>query len=235
MTLLRVIVWSAALSLLARDATTQTLALRIENGLVTLDADNVPVADILARWTELTGLNVLTTNGVPPRVAVTVKVAGISEREALQTVLRDSSGYIMGERRNPLTGAVTIDRLLILPSSASAAVPVNAPSVIRPQQPFVRRGRTASGDVEMPVPAPAPPDVEATFELTPAVPIADAPPAVAAPSSPFGNSRGAARPGVMTPPPEAPPAPPTTRQGPPPGAPQQPAPNDGAPAPNPAP
>ena len=46
-----ILVSSAVLSLLAAgEVAAQKLSLRVEQGLVTLDADNVTVDEILARW-----------------------------------------------------------------------------------------------------------------------------------------------------------------------------------------
>ena len=216
-------------------ASAQSLALRIEKGLVTIDATNVTVDEILARWTAATGLNVVSKSGVGSDVPVTVRLSGVSEREALQTVLRDMSGYIMGERRDPLTGLVTIDRLLILPQSGAQATASTVPRVAPGgrRNPFVRGTPTPPAVAETFVAPPA--ESETPVELAPAPgrsgsagpgrligsgpgavldltgagePNVDpsletAPPAPAAAPSPFGNSRGASRPGEMTPPPPA--------------------------------
>jgi len=91
------------------------------------------VDDILARWSKITGLTVVSQNGRGSRVPVTLHVSGVSEREALGLVLRDLSGYIMGERQDPQTGAIRIDRLVIL--TDSAAKPSDAGPPARRQPP----------------------------------------------------------------------------------------------------
>ena len=140
----------ATLSLLAglsHSATAQSLSLRLDGGAVTLHAANVTVDEILARWSKTTGLTVVSD------IPVTLDLSGVPERDALRLVLRDLSGYIMGEKRDPLTGAVRIDRLVILPDSAA-----RAPEV----QPPVRRRAAAP---------PVPVDVsnEVPHELAPTV------------------------------------------------------------------
>ena len=157
--------------LVAGDAAAQKLSLRIDKGLVTLDAENVTVDEVLARWIDTTGLNVVSKNGVGSDVPVSLHLEGVPEREALATVLRDLSGYIMGERRDPVTGIVTIDRLLILPQSAAQATA------------FVERrpGRAsvpaASSPVELaPSVLPSPePEPANTFVLESGVELAPAP------------------------------------------------------------
>jgi hypothetical protein len=229
MNLRSILVFSAVMGLLAAStADAQKLSLRIEQGLVTLDAQNVTVDEVLARWAAATGLNVVSKHGIGSDIPVTIQLSGVSEREALRMVLRDLSGYIMGERRDPQTGVVRIDRLLILSESA----PQVAAPTGRPRSP-IRRGVPPPPVVETPAVA-----VEAT-ELAPQPEIGAAPgagragrligsgpgamldftggvpnedPALEAetrantpPAStnPFGNSVGAARPGEMTPAPPA--------------------------------
>lgn len=114
----------------ARPAGAQELSLTLDAGrAVTLHATNVTIDEILARWSKTTGLTVVSQNGHGSDIPVTVHVSGVSEREALGLVLRDLSGYIMGERRDPQTGAISIDRLVILPDSAARAT--EAPALAR--------------------------------------------------------------------------------------------------------
>src|SRR6187402_1384165 len=115
-----VFVFSAVLGLLAAsDTAAQKLSLHIDGGLVTLEADNVTVDEVLARWVDTTGLNLISKSGLGSDIPVSLHLEAVPERQALAMVLRDLSGYIMGERRDPLTGIVTIDRLMILPQSAA--------------------------------------------------------------------------------------------------------------------
>jgi hypothetical protein len=141
-------------------ANAQDLSLTLDGGAVTLHATNVTVDEILARWSKTTGLTVVSQNGHGSDVPVTVHVSGVTEREALGLVLRSLSGYIMGERRDPQTGAVSIDRLVILPDSAARAS--EAPALAR----------------RWPVPAaPAPVEVVQPVDEEPTelAPVVDAP------------------------------------------------------------
>jgi len=102
----------------AGEASAQKLSLRIERGLVTLDAEDVTVEEVLAQWMRTTGLNIVSKGGEGSDLRVSLRLEGVTEREALSAVLRDLSGYIIGERRDPVTGIVTVDRLMILSLSA---------------------------------------------------------------------------------------------------------------------
>jgi hypothetical protein len=207
----------------ANGVSAQSLTLRIENGLVTLDANNVTVDEILARWTAATGLTVVSKSGIGSEAPVTIQLSGVSERDALRTVLRDLSGYIMGERRDPDTGVVTIDRLLILPESgaqtASAGVSGTAPGFRR--NPFPRTAPAPEPSIDE-VPG-GPTGLDDAVELAPTAgsgrstgagrllesvlsgdpeddePSDDPAEMPAAAPNPFGSFRGAARPGQITP------------------------------------
>jgi hypothetical protein len=181
------LVASAVLGLLATgDAAAQKLSLRIDQGVVTLEAENVTIDEILARWTGLTGLNVVSKNGEGSDIPVTLRFSAVPEREAMTTLLRGLSGYIMGERRDPRTGIVTIDRLMILPESAAqpptAATPVAAAG--RRLSPFMRTP---------PAPASIEPSLPAALEgVESETAVELAPQPSNPPASPFGNSRGTA-------------------------------------------
>ncbi|HZI81899.1 MAG TPA: hypothetical protein VFD69_20410 [Vicinamibacterales bacterium] len=156
--------------LVAGDAAAQKLSLRIDKGLVTLDAENVTVDEVLARWIDTTGLNVVSKNGVGSDVPVSLHLEGVPEREALAVLLRDLSGYIMGQRRDPLTGIVTIDRLMILPQSAAQAT---ASVERRTSRPSVQ---AASPPVELaPLAVPTPESEPDTFVLESGVELAPMP------------------------------------------------------------
>jgi hypothetical protein len=125
-----ILVFSAVLGPLAvGDAAAQKLSLRIDQGVVTLDAEDVTVDEILARWAKITGMNIVSKNGEGSDIPVTLQFSAVPEREAMATLLRGLSGYIMGERRDPQTGIVTIDRLMILPQSAAQAPTAATPPV----------------------------------------------------------------------------------------------------------
>ena len=160
-----ILVSSAVLGLLAGDAAAQKLSLRIEKGLVTLDAENVTVDEVLARWIDTTGLNVISKSGQGSDIPVSLHLEGVPEREALRMVLRDLSGYIMGERVDPGTGLVSIDRLMILPQSA-ASVPSQGPGAVadtRPRRPFT----PARAVTALTLPSPEVPVDETPVELAP--------------------------------------------------------------------
>jgi hypothetical protein len=130
-----ILVSSAVLCLLAAgNASAQKLTFRIDQGLVSLDAENVTVDEVLARWIQTTGLSVVSKSGQGSDIPVSLHLQGVPERDALKMVLRDLSGYIMGERVDQQTGAIRIDRLVILTTSAPRPSDVLPPALrTRPQ------------------------------------------------------------------------------------------------------
>lgn len=105
----------------------QQMKLQIQNGLVTLDAQNVSVRQILAEWARIGGAKIVNGEKVTGS-PVTLHLAGIPERQAIDTVLRGVSGYMLAPRPATMAGVSTFDRILILPTSAAPRnpAPVNA-------------------------------------------------------------------------------------------------------------
>src|SRR5688500_20207962 len=66
--------------LVAGDAAAQKLSLRIDKGLVTLDAQNVTVDEVLARWIDTTGLSVISKSGEGSDIPVSLQLEAVPEQ-----------------------------------------------------------------------------------------------------------------------------------------------------------
>lgn len=124
----------AVLSILPGRADAQQMTLQIQNGLVTLDAQNVSVRQILAEWARIGGARIVNGEKVVGG-PVTLQLNGIPERQALDAILRGVSGYMLAARQAGSTGASEFDRILILPTSAAPRTttpPANAGFAPRP-------------------------------------------------------------------------------------------------------
>jgi hypothetical protein len=220
----------------------QPLRLQIEEGRVTLHAQNVPIRTILAEWARLSGATVI--NG--DRVAgapVTLDLEGVPERQALDIILRGVSGYMLAAREPGTAGASMFDRIMILPTSAAprnapaSPVPIfsNAPNgIVRPilprppndDQDADNAGEPGDEDgvrIPMPVviqrpsanPAGTPAFRPAPINIPDDAPEPTTPTGVVvSPSNPFGLPPGSSvRPGVVTPAPSTT-VPPPVRNGP---------------------
>jgi hypothetical protein len=103
----------------------QTVKIEFDRGRVTLRVQNAPVRAILAEWAKLGGATIVNGERVagPP---LTLELTSVPERQALDIVLRNVSGYMLAPRRAGTAGASTFDRILILPTSAAPPAPRQA-------------------------------------------------------------------------------------------------------------
>lgn len=186
-----------ALLALPAAASAGELRLTIQNGLVTLIADDVPLSAILAEWARVGKTQIV--NGDKITTPVSLRIVDTPERRALDIVLRAASGYMVAERPTPVADASAFARIMILPTSRPPANsgPMTAPPafVPRPQAPPL----TPDMDDEepmppgvMPHPQPAPGEEQpAPPQTTPGMP-----------NSPNSPATTAPRPGQLPPPPQ---------------------------------
>ena len=112
------------------------LELTIQQGRVTLVAQGVPIQDILAEWARIgqtTIVNGEKLTGSP----LTLQLIDVPEEQALETLLRSASGYVVAPRAASIPGASRFDRIFILVSSgrpSTRAVRAPTPSVPQPAQ-----------------------------------------------------------------------------------------------------
>jgi hypothetical protein len=97
----------------------QPMKLEIRDGRVSLDAQNVPVRQILAEWARIGGTKIVNGDKVVG-APVTLHFDGVPERQALDIILRTVSGYMLAAREAGSVGVSAFDRILILPTSAGA-------------------------------------------------------------------------------------------------------------------
>lgn len=143
----------AVFVLTASPATAGELKLTINNGLVTVVADQVPVSRILSEWARVGQTKIV--NGEKLMTVVSLELVDVPEKKALEIVLRSAnspqvntlSGYIAAERAVPLAGTSAFDRIMILPFSqapAQSAMPVTQTM----PQPFVNRPMMSTSDFD---------------------------------------------------------------------------------------
>jgi hypothetical protein len=115
------------LSWLASPSWAGGLTLSLRDGLVSLDAQDVTVGQILTEWARVGKtriINVERITGGP----ITLKLEDVPERQALDVVLRSIPGYVAVPRATPVADASLYDRILIMATTTVVAAP-------RPQQP----------------------------------------------------------------------------------------------------
>jgi hypothetical protein len=204
----------------AAPASAQVLSLEFQDGRVRLTAENVPVSRILSEWARVGGTKIVNGEGIPGG-PVTLELVDVSERQALEVVLRGAAGYMVSARDAASSGASAFDKILVLPTTsrapAAASLPTPAPArfpnriepetePIEPEEvdenpqaleppPGFPRGRLPRPTFPGGLPPPQDNDGD---DLDPESEAPVAP----APGNPFGIVPGGARPGTVTPVPQ---------------------------------
>jgi hypothetical protein len=211
MTLTRIFGVGMLLALTALPVRAGDLKLEFRDGRVTLLARDVSVRQILAEWAKVGGTQIVNLERVSAN-PVTMQFEGVSERQALEVILRSMAGYVAAPRRPEHSGRSVYDRILVLAVSNPPAVsPRPGPS----PAPFpIPREVTAPAPGPLfPTPADddnadADDDVNLTPRpgtLTPGMPVAPTMPTTpgAAPQTPRATVPGGTSvPGVVVPVPQ---------------------------------
>lgn len=115
------------------------LKLTMQDGRVTIIADNVPLRQILQEWARVGQTKIVNADKMSGP-AITLQLVNAPERDALDILLRSASGYIAAPRPVPVANAAFYDRVTIMPTSrAPAATASNSappPTFQRPPQPI---------------------------------------------------------------------------------------------------
>jgi hypothetical protein len=130
---------------LAVPAARADIQLSIRDGRVVLVANNATIADIIVEWAKVGHIKIVNADKIP-RDVVTLELRNVSERQALDILLRSTSGFIAALRAEDDPNASLFDRIVIMPPSVAPPPPaVNASAP--PQYP-----RTPSPAADMPAP-----------------------------------------------------------------------------------
>jgi hypothetical protein len=114
-------------------ASAQAVKIEFRGGLVNLNAQNAPLRTILAEWSRLGGTKIINGDRMPG-LPVTLELNGVTERQAVDVLLRGAAGYIVGPRPAGSLGTSTFASILILPTSVAirpAAAPVSQPRTLQ--------------------------------------------------------------------------------------------------------
>lgn len=130
----------AALALgFAGPAAAGELKLTMQDGRVTIIADNVPLRQILQEWARVGQTKIVNADKLTGP-AITMQLVNAPERDALDILLRSASGYIAAPRPVPVANAAYYDRVTILATSRAPAPTASnmapPPTFQRPPQPI---------------------------------------------------------------------------------------------------
>ena len=214
---LRLLVTAGLLCAGVAPASAQSVTLEFKNdGRVKLVTQNAPVSLILAEWARRGRTTIVNGERIPGPPA-TLELDGVTEREALDIVLRSASGYLSAVRDTPMSGASAYDRIFILPTSRVTNSSSAPPPAVQAAQAV--QSAIVDDDDDGPPPPPAlgqrvpPPNLPPGVRLPPQqqqppqepnrppVDESEAKPATA-PTNPFGVAPGTSTPGVINPVPQ---------------------------------
>ena len=208
----------------AASSAAQAVSLQFDNGRVNLTAQDAPIRSILAEWARLGGTRIVNGDRITA-APVTLELTGVTERQAMETLLRSVAGYVITARNaSSPPGPSTFAGVMILPTSAA---PRQTPPVTFASTPVLPPPRQQAfddntepeerqGNVQRPVvnpftptagvsasPVVIRPDPNAPLGVPP-VEGAAPPAAQRPPSTTISTLPGTSRPGEVTPQPQQP-------------------------------
>jgi hypothetical protein len=136
--ILRSVLLASFAAAVAAPASAGELKVSMQDGRVTIIADNVPLRQILQEWARVGQTTIVNVEKLPG-ASVTLQIVNATEREALDVLLRSANGYIAAPRATPIAGAAGFDRITIFVSTKAAPVQsassASVPTFQRPPQP----------------------------------------------------------------------------------------------------
>ncbi|MGE3704277.1 MAG: hypothetical protein AB7I13_03325 [Vicinamibacterales bacterium] len=142
--------WSLAAGLVlgsSAAASAQQVNLTLDDGYVTLTTKDATIRQVLAEWARVGQTRVVNADRIAG-VPITVQLIRIPEAEALDILLRSTSGYMAAPRATALPNASRFDRILVMP-------PSTAPRVMAAAQPAPQTFQPPTADDDFDTADPA--------------------------------------------------------------------------------
>lgn len=115
----------ALIILSSTSAALAEVRITIQQGRVTVVAQDATVRQILAEWARVGQTNVVNVDRIPGG-PLTLELTDVPEQQALDILLRAVSGYLAAPRAVPVANASVFDRIVVMPTSVAAAAPLGA-------------------------------------------------------------------------------------------------------------
>jgi len=146
---------------LASSAAFAEVHVTMQSGRVSVVAKDATVRQILTEWARVGQTKIVNVERIPGG-PITLELTNVPETQALDVLLRSLSGYITAPRAADAANLSQFDRIIIMPTLASArpAVSSAAPPPVFQQQPqFQQQLQTADDepDDQRPQPVTVPP------------------------------------------------------------------------------
>jgi hypothetical protein len=98
------------------------LKMEFRDGTVSISAADVPLTQVLNEWARLGQtriVNLEKLGGAP----LTVELANVPEKQALEVLLRNVPGYLVAARPAAVAGSSQFDRIVVMPGTIAPAQP----------------------------------------------------------------------------------------------------------------
>jgi len=110
------------------------LRMEFRDGTVSISAVDVPLSQVLSEWARLGQtriVNLEKVSGAP----LTVELANVPEKQALEVLLRNLPGYLVAARTVPTGAGSQFDRIVVMPGTIPPAQPAMRAAAPPPQPP----------------------------------------------------------------------------------------------------
>src|SRR5688572_29508220 len=152
MRMTRTVAAGMCLVFLTASAASAQVQVSLRDGRVTVVATNATVRQILAEWARVGQTKIVNAERIPGG-PLTLQFTNVSEQEALDILLRSVTGYMAAPRAVAVDTLSRYDRILVLPTAATARPPVAAapaPVFQQPPQPRVDDDRDDQPSIVQP-------------------------------------------------------------------------------------
>jgi len=150
---MRKLLFGLAYLVLASAPAFADVQLTMQNGHVTIIAKDATVRQILNEWSKVGKTTIVNVEKVPGQ-AMTLELRNVTEGQALEVLLRSLSGYITAPRAEQAANLSQFDRIIIMPTLASARpATASAPPPVFQQQPVPTYSQQQAPPVMAPPPA----------------------------------------------------------------------------------
>jgi len=156
---MRKLLFGVAFLVLASAPAFADVQLTMQNGRVTIIAKDATVRQILNEWSKVGKTTIVNVERVPGQ-PMTLELRNVTEGQALEVLLRSLSGYITAPRAEQAANLSQFDRIIIMPTLASARPASSAP----PPPVFQQQQVPTYSQQQAPPPVMAPPPADDDVE-----------------------------------------------------------------------
>src|SRR5712691_8750433 len=146
---MKTLIFGLATSLLAALPAFADVHLTMQDGRVSIVAKDATVRQILTEWARVGQTKIVNVERIPGG-PMTLELNDVPESQALEVLLRSMSGYITAPRPVDAANLSSFDRIIIMPTLASArpATPSTAPPAVFQQPQFNQMPQPGDDDRE---------------------------------------------------------------------------------------